>query len=99
MRWSTSSKSVSGQILTSELAGGSDERTNRLRVHLDIGRGASADNVVGLRDGLVEPRCCALECERRIVELLLELFALIVYAMMDDNRRDETKAHWRRRYA
>ena len=45
-----------GAVLTSELAGGSDERTNRLRLHLDIGRAAATDNVVWLRDGLVEPR-------------------------------------------
>ena len=49
-------------------------------------------DVVGLSDGLVEPRRCALERECAIVELLLELFALIVYAMVDDNRQDETKA-------
>ena len=79
-------------ILTSELGSGGDERTNRLHVHLDIRRGAAIDNVVGLCDGPVEPRRCALQCESRIVELLLELFALIVHAMMDDNRRDEPKA-------
>ena len=44
------------------------------------------------------PGHCALERES-VVELVLELFVLIVYAMMDDNGRDETKAsrwtwHW-----
>ena len=52
-------------------------------MHLDIGRAAATDNVVWLCDGLVEPRRCALQCECGIVELLLELFALIVHAMHD----------------
>ena len=34
----------------------------------------------------------ALEREGTILELLVKLFALIVYAMIDDNRRDETEA-------
>ena len=34
----------------------------------------------------------ALEREGTIFELLVKLFALIVYAMIDDNRRDETEA-------
>ena len=58
-------------IHTRELASGNDERTNRLSVHFDIGQAAATDNVVWLCDGLDEPRRCALECESRIVELLL----------------------------
>ena len=59
--------------------------------HIQVGQAAVTQNVVGLSDSLADLGHCALERES-IIELVLKLFVLIVYAMMDDNRRDETKA-------
>ena len=80
-------------MLTSELVGACDERTNSLPAHIQVGQAAATQNVVGLSDILADPSPghCALERDS-IIELVLKLFVLIVYAMMDDNRRDETKA-------
>ena len=79
-------------ILTSDLIGSCDERANHLSVHIRVGQAAATHYVVGLGDGLADPGCDALEREGALLELLVKLFALVVYAMTDDNRGDETEA-------
>ena len=45
-------------------------------------------------------RSSQIECEGAILEPFLKFFALIVYAMILDNRRDEMEAHfWLRQFA
>ena len=79
-------------ILLSELVVACDEQMNSLSVHIQVGQVVATHNVVRLGVHLADPRCSALEREGTIFELLVKLVALIVYAMIDDNRRDETEA-------
>ena len=76
----------------SELVRARDEREHRLRVHSQVGQAAAAHNVLGLDDGLADPRRGALKREGALLELLVKLFALVVYAVLDDHRGDVTEA-------
>ena len=61
-------------------------------MHIQAGQAAATHNVVGLGDRSADPGRCALERKGGILELLVKHFALIVYAMIDDNRQEETEA-------
>ena len=69
----------------SELVRARDERAHRLSVHRQVGQAAAAHNVLRLGDGLADPRRGALEREGALLELLLKLFALVVYAVLHDH--------------
>ena len=55
---------------------------------------SSRPSFVGLGDRSADPGPghCALERKGGILELLVKHFALVVYAMIDDNRQEETEA-------
>ena len=70
----------------SELVRARDERAHRIRVHSQVGQAAATHNVLWLGDDLADPRSCTLEREGALLELLVKLFVLIVYAVLDDHR-------------
>ena len=80
-----------------------DESAHRLLVHSQVGQAAASHNVLGLGDGLADPRSGALEREGAVLELLVKLFSFVVYTVLDDHRGTEVRcyrgARWPRRYA
>ena len=80
-----------------------DELAHCLRVHSQVGQAAASHNVLGLGDGLADPRSGALEREGAVLELLVKLFSFVVYTVLDDHRGTEVRcyrgARWPRRYA
>ena len=58
-------------------------------MHSQVGQAAAAHNVLGLGDGLADPHSGALEREGAVLELLVILFAFVVYTVLDDHRGTE----------
>ena len=90
-----------GAELRLDVEGAGDQREHRRRVRVDKRRRRPGEQPIerdGLLfldlalDGVLDPGGGALEGERAVVELVLELAALVVDAVVRDDRRDQAKA-------